>query len=191
MSPDLRSYLERLAVGDLSELEPWRAWCDENRAELEAELGRAGYLKLKFEPAVAVPMVLADLAIELDADALSDALADAANGLPWNPVPRDPHGVRALFLEGRIAEGEGRIASIVEELARSNHPSKGQLLGEMVLDARFLVRKGFIDEGLAIAAAIANLDATDDLVRPAIDDARGALDELGRSRSSGRQGGSR
>lgn len=170
LSPSVRDYLTRVARLDVGDLVSWRAWCGANRDELERRVGRQGFLKLKFSPRASLPSFLEREGIDFDRGALMTLLLDADAGLEWDAQPIDTFGVRELYERGGDAEADAIIAGEVATLAASEHA--GLLLGELVMGAEWLHRRGETRYALGIARAVAGLPRRDDLLDPAIAEAR-------------------
>ncbi len=179
VSDAVREYLARVARLEVGELMGWRPWCDAHRDELQQALGRKGFSTLKFSPEESVPPLLESMHIAFEPGPLRELLRDAALGARWNAEPADTFGVRALYAEGRDPDADAIIARAVASIAadEANHAREREL-GEMVMGAEWLQRKGERRYALGIAKAIAALDRDDDLVAAAIDHARELLRKL-------------
>lgn len=170
----IRAYLHALARGDRS-IAAWRAWCDANRDGLSALHGRAGFLKLKFEPAGTVPAWLASLGIEL-AVAGRVMLRKAARGTGWDDTP-DVFGVRALYAKGKHEKADSKLRALVVQTLEEGRVARDGFLGlaDLAVDAEALLEDGFVDEARGLATALGALDAEDDLLWPIVEHARETL----------------
>ncbi|MBN8610738.1 MAG: hypothetical protein J0L92_09150 [Deltaproteobacteria bacterium] len=175
----MRDYLVALARGDRT-ITTWRAWCDAHRDALEVIHGRAGFLKLKFEPEGGVPAWLASLDVQLS-DAGRAMLRKAERG--W-ATTEDVFGVRAFYAEGRREKADARLREAVDEALREGPWVDGVYLGsdlqDLAVDLAALLEDGFVDEARGLAMALAALDANDDRLRPIVDHAREVLDAIER-----------
>lgn len=179
-SPSVENYLREVAAGR-EDLPAWREFLNEHAAEFERVVGRAAFLRLKFQPSAEVPSLLDSLNIPYDRKALNRRLVLADRGVGWRWTPLDPLRVRRLYRSGRADEGDTRQLRAAMRLARSRDVERGQRLGEWVYDADALLDAGHGDEALGALRAVASLPRGDDLVDPAITDARDRLRALARA----------
>ncbi len=176
ITPAVRDYLVALARGDRSII-PWRGWCDAHRDALTAIHGRAGFLKLKFEPQRIVPGWLTALGIERgDSGAM---LRRAGRGAGWDTSP-DVFGVRALYAKGRREKADAKLRDVVSSALDEGRAARDGFLAlcDLGVDAEALFEDGFIDEAHGLAAALATLDATDDQLVPIVHHARETLEAI-------------
>jgi hypothetical protein len=172
----IRTYLLALSRGDRS-IAPWRAWCDANQEALTATHGRAGFLRVKFEPSTYVPPWLASLGIACDPVTVRQ-LAKAASAAGWGPTP-DAYGLRGLYAAGHHAKADAKCRRLVRELLREGTQDVEGYLGEgladLAVDAGALFEDGFVDEARGLAKALATLDASDGHLRPFVVEAEQLL----------------
>jgi len=168
----MRVYLVAVTRADRS-VPTWRAWCDSNRNTLTAIHGRAGFLRVKFEPEASVPPWLDALGIACDGRARGQ-LAKAGRGTGWDPAP-DLFGVRALYAAGLAEEADAKLRAAVLAAHAGLGRDAGTGLEDMAADAEALGADGFVDEARGLAEALAALPCDDDLVAPTVAHARDLL----------------
>ena len=157
----------------------WHVWWAANEEGLEQRLPRLEFLKLKFGrlDGAAELLVAAGEPVEWSPrgrrlSAWSKLHRDAvdADGRPRAELRKMAYnGALAAFGRGDESEGLANITRFVGATVRRGRQSdRGQILGELVLDAEMLAADGNRRGALLIAKEVSNLAETPDDLSPAI-----------------------
>ena len=179
-SSDLE-YFRRLLSGE--EAGAWHKWWPANEARLKAALPRPEYLKLKFNKLEHVASVLRRAGILFNWSVRARVASRFADmdprKLDESGIPLESHWIDVFgslvsaFEFGQVARGRrltrGKLA---RALTAVEPATRGQELGEWEMAAELLYEAGHQRAAIGFLRVIAEIPEDDDLIAPAIQDAR-------------------
>ncbi len=166
LPPEIRVYFAAVA-NCATDVAPWSAFLAEHQAALDAAVGRARRLRLRFAPSTHLPRLLDELGIGYDAEQLERHLRRASDASWTGPRTHDWMGLDAAHRRGHHEEADRALARWMRErVARveAEDYDAPQEINELFSAAEAWIEDGRLHLAASVLVALARVQVQSDLV---------------------------